>query len=136
MKLSPYLMFDGQCEAAFQFYAQCLGGKIGAMMTNGESPMADQTPPERLNAIVHASLHLGDMLLMGSDCPPDYYRTPQGSAVWFSVTDPAEAERIFSALAESGTVQMPMEQTFWAVRFGMCMDRFGTNWMISCDQAA
>ncbi len=136
MLLSPYLFFNGQCEAAFKFYEQCLGGKIVAMMTYGETPMADQTPPERLNAIVHARLTVGDMVLMGADAPPDRYEKPQGFAVSFIVAEPAEAERLFHALAANGTIVMPIEETFWAVRFGMCVDQFGILWMINCEKAA
>ena len=135
MLLSPYLFFNGQCEAAFKFYEQCLGGKIVALMTYGETPMADQTPPEQQSAIVHARLTVGDMVLMGADAPPDRYEKPQGFAVSFIVTEPAEAERLFHALAANGTIVMPIEETFWAVRFGMCVDQFGILWMINCEKA-
>jgi PhnB protein len=135
MQLSPYLFFNGQCEAAFKFYEQCLGGKIVAMMTHGETPMADQTPPERLNTIVHARLTVGDAVLMGGDAPAERYEKPQGFAVAFNTATPAEAERIFYALAANGTIVMPIEETFWAVRFGMCVDQFGILWMVSCETA-
>jgi PhnB protein len=73
---------------------------------------------------------------MGADAPPDHYKKPQGFSVTLGLTDKAEAERIFQALAESGTVQTPLQETFWAVRFGMLIDRFGIPWMINCGQAA
>lgn len=133
MKLNPYLMFNGQCEAAFKFYEQCLGGKIAAMMTYGESPMADQTPPELLNKILHVSLTVGDQELMGADSPPEYFEEPKGFSVSLNLDDVAEADRIFHALAENGTIRMPLEKTFWAERFGMLVDQFGTPWMINCD---
>ncbi len=136
MKLNPYLSFNDECEAAFKFYEQCLGGKIDAMMTFGESPMAEQTPPEKLNKIMHASLIVGNTVLMGSDAPPQFFEKPQGFSVSLIFDDVAEAERIFNALAEHGTVQMPIQETFWADRFGMLVDRFGTPWMINCDRAA
>jgi PhnB protein len=136
MKLSPYLSFNDECEVAFKFYEQCLDGKIDAMMTYGDSPMAEQTPPEKLDKIMHASLTVGDTVLMGSDAPPNYFEKPQGFSVSLVFTDPDEAERVFNALAESGTVQMPIQETFWAARFGMLVDRFGTPWMINCDLAA
>lgn len=136
MKLNPYLSFNDECEAAFKFYEQCLGGKIESMMTYGDSPMAEQTPPEKLNKIMHVSLILGDTVLMGSDAPPQMFEKPQGFSVSLLFTDPAEAERIFNALAENGTVQMPLQATFWAARFGMVVDRFGTPWMINCDLPA
>ena len=136
MKLSPYLSFNDECEVAFKFYEQCLDGKIDAMMTYGNSPMAEQTPPEKLDKIMHASLTVGDTVLMGSDALPNYFEKPQGFSVSLVLNDPDEAERVFNALAENGTVQMPIQETFWAARFGMLVDRFGTPWMINCDLAA
>jgi PhnB protein len=133
MKLNPYLSFNDECEAAFKFYEQCLGGKIDSMVTYGESPMAEQTPPEKLDKIMHASLMLGNTVLMGSDAPPQFFEKPQGFSVSLHFDDAVEAERIFNALAENGTVQMPLQETFWAARFGMVVDRFGTPWMINCD---
>ena len=136
MELSPYLSFNDECEVAFKFYEQCLDGKIDAMMTYGNSPMAEQTPPEKLDKIMHASITVGDTVMMGSDAPPNYFEKPQGFSVSLVLTDPDEAERVFNALAENGTVQMPIQETFWAARFGMLVDRFGTPWMINCDLAA
>ncbi len=134
MQLNPYLNFNGQCETAFKFYEQCLGGKIEATMTYGESPMAEQTPPEWRNKIMHASLIVGDKVLMGADSPPDRYEEPKGLSVLLGIDAPAAAERIFHALAENGMVQMPIQETFWAARFGMVVDRFGIPWMINCDR--
>lgn len=133
MKLNPYLSFNDECKAAFKFYEQCLGGKIDSMMTYGESPMAEQTPPDKLDKIMHASLIVGDSVLMGSDAPPQFMEKPQGFSVSLVFTDPEEAERIFNALAENGTVQMPIQETFWSPRFGMLIDRFGIPWMINCE---
>jgi PhnB protein len=134
MQLSTYLNFNGQCEAAFKFYEQCLGGKIQLMMTYGESPMADQVTPESRNKIMHVTLAVGDGVLMGCDAPPQQYEKPQGFFVSIAIDSPAEAERLFQALSENGTVRMPLQQTFWAARFGMLIDRFGTPWMINCGQ--
>ena len=136
MQLNPYLLFDGQCEAAFKCYEQLLGGKIVAMMRYEGSPMAQDVPPERRQKIMHARLVAGDQVLMGSDAPPDRYRPAQGFSVTLGVDEPAEAERIFAALAQNATVQAPLQQTFWAIRFGMLVDRFGTPWMINCEQTA
>ena len=136
MELNPYLNFDGRCEAAFKFYEKCLGGKIEMMMTHGQSPMADQTPADWRDKIMHVRMTVGDKVLMGSDAPPQYYQKPQGFSVSLSVTDPADAERKFNALAQNGTVQMPLQQTFWALRFGSLVDQFGIPWMINCEQAA
>lgn len=134
MQLNPYLMFDGQCEAAFKFYEACLGGRIVAMVTHAESPMAGQTPPELRDKIMHARLVVGDTLLMGSDGQPGCQEEMKGFSVTIGVEDPAEAERIFHALEEGATVRMPMQETFWAKRFGMLVDRFGTPWMVNCEQ--
>jgi PhnB protein len=135
MQLNPYLMFDGRCEAAFKFYEKVLGGKIEAMMTYGSSPMAEQTSPDWRNKIMHARMIVGDKMLMASDAPPDRYEPMKGFSVTISVDDPGEAERVFRALSDKGTVQMPIQQTFWAARFGMLVDQFGTPWMINCEQA-
>jgi len=136
MKLNAYLNFDGRCEAAFKFYEQCLGGKIVFMQTHGDSPMAEQVPVGWRSKIIHAPLNVGDAVLMGSDAPPQHYQKPQGLYVSLGVARPEEAERIFADLAENGTVQMPIQKTFWSARFGMVVDRFGIPWMVSCDQAA
>jgi PhnB protein len=137
MQLNPYLFFNGQCQAAFKFYEQCLGGKIVEMMTYGESQMAEQTPPEQLDRIMHAQLAVGDMVLMGADdCPIERFEEPKGFYVLLQFNDPEEAERIFKMLSENGTVRMTIQETFWAARFAMFVDRFGTPWMINCDRAA
>ena len=133
MSLNPYLHFSGQCETAFKFYEKALGGKIESMMTHGESPMADKVSADWRTKIMHARLNMGDGVLMGSDAPPQYYKKPQGFSVSLSLKDPAKAESIFKALSEKGAVEMPLQQTFWAKRFGMCTDQFGIPWMINCE---
>jgi PhnB protein len=135
MQLNPYLLFNGQCEAAFKFYEKVLGGKIVAMMSHEGTPAAEHVPPDWRKKIMHARLSIGDVLLMGSDAPPDRYEPMKGFSVTIGVTDPREAERIFHALAEHGTVRMPIGKTFWAERFGMLVDQFGTPWMINCESA-
>jgi PhnB protein len=136
MQLNPYLAFDGQCEAAFKFYEEQLGAKIQFMLPHGEAPVPCQLPEEWRNKIMHATLALGDQTLMGADCPPGYYQKPQGISVTLGISDPKEAERVFHALAKNGTVQTPIQKTFWALRFGMVTDRFGIPWMINCTKAA
>lgn len=136
MQLTPYLNFNGRCEEAFRFYERTLGGTIVMMQNHGDSPAAAHTPTEWHKAILHARLEVGSAVLMGSDAPGDHFKTPQGFGVSLSVPDAAEAERIFAALADGGTTQMPIGETFWAVRFGMCVDRFGTPWLINCDRPA
>jgi PhnB protein len=136
MQLDPHLSFNGDCEAAFQFYEKCLGGNITFIMPHEGSPMASQVPSAWRNKVLHATLKVGDRVLTGADVPPDKYRKPQGFSITIGVTDPAEAERVFQALSENGTVQMPLQETFWAIRFGMLVDRFGIPWMINCGKAA
>jgi PhnB protein len=131
MKLNPYLMFNGNCLEAFKFYEQCLGGTISNPFTYGESPMADQTPPEMQNHIMHLELVVDGMVLMGSDCPPDMFQEPKGFHVCLLFDDIAKAETVFHGLAENGIVQMPIQETFWAHRFGMLVDRFCTPWMVN-----
>lgn len=137
MKSTTYLFFNGQCQAAFKFYEKCLDGKIIDMMTYDDtpkdSPMAEPPSPEMRHKIMHAYLVVGDVELMGSDSPPEYFETPQGFSVSLHFQDVAEAEQIFHALAENGTVRMPLAETFWASRFGMLVDQFGIPWMINCD---
>ena len=134
MQLNPYLFFNGKCEAAFKFYAQLLGGKIIAMMTHAGTPAENQVPPEWREKIIHARMVIGDQLLMGSDAPPGHFQPPQGFSVSLMVDNTEDAERIFPTLAENGTVRMPLQKTFWAIRFGMVVDRFGIPWMINCEE--
>jgi PhnB protein len=135
MKLNPHVSFNGDCEAAFQLYERCLGGKIVVMLTYGDSPMADQAPPQMRGKIVHATLSVGNNVIYGADVPPEQYQPPKGFHLTVGLDDPNEAERIFQALSEGGTVQMPLQKTFWAVRFGVLTDRFGVSWEINCEQA-
>jgi len=134
MQLNPYLFFNGQCETAFKFYAELLGGQIIAMMTHAGTPAENQVPPEWREKIIHARMVIGDQVLMGSDAPPGHFQPPQGFSVSLMVDNAEDAERIFPTLAENGTVKMPLQKTFWAIRFGMLVDRFGIPWMINCEE--
>ncbi len=134
MNANPYLAFDGTCAEAFRTYEKILGGKLD-LMTNGDSPVADQTPPDQRGRIMHARLELaGGAVVMGSDAPPHYFTKPQGFSVSIGVTKTSEGERIFKALSEGGEVKMPFAKTFWAAGFGMCIDRFGIPWMVNCEK--
>lgn len=132
MTLHPYLTFGGDCRAAFTFYEELFDGTIEHMQTHGESPIAGKVPREWHDRILHTSLVIGDQRLMGSDAPPDRYRRPEGMSVTVNVDEPAEAELIFERLSDGGTIRMPMEETFWATRFGMVADRFRTPWIVNC----
>ncbi len=134
MQINPYLQFNGDCVAAFKFYEQCLGGTIVMMMKASDTPMAAQVPPDQQGVIVHARMMVGDKVLMGSDAMGGCYAAPAGFHVSLGIDEPAEADRVFAALAEGGTVNMPIQETFWAFRFGMLVDRFGTPWMINCEK--
>ena len=135
MQTNPYLFFKGDCEEAFRFYERVLGGRIVAMMTHEGTPTAEHTPAEWRGKIIHARMIVGDQVLMASDAPPGHQEDMKGFSINVGVDDPSEAERIFHALAEGGTVRMPIQETFWAVRFGMLVDRFGTPWMVNCEKA-
>jgi len=136
MQWNPYLGFNGNCQEAFKYYERVLGGKIIMMMTHADMPAEaqGQTPPGWKNKIMHARLVVGDQVLMGSDAPPDHFENTQGMSVALQIDDPNEAERIFAALADNGTVRMPIQPTFWATRFGMLTDRFGIPWMVNCEK--
>jgi PhnB protein len=134
MQVNPYLTFPGNCEAAFKFYAKVLHGEIAMMLTHKGTPAEGHVPSAWLEKIMHARLVVGDKVLMGSDSPPDRFEKPQGFSVTLGIDEPVEAERVFHALAEKGSVKMPIQETFWAARFGMLVDQFGIPWMINCEK--
>ena len=134
MKINTYLNFNGQCEEAFKFYEKCLDGKIEAMMAHEGTPAEEHVPPEWKKKIIHACLRTDHGVLMGSDAPPDYFEPPKGFSVALHFATPAEAEKVFYALANDGKITMPLAQTFWSVSFGMLVDKYGIPWMIHCEQ--
>jgi PhnB protein len=128
MKLHTYVNYAGNCKQAFRFYEQHLGGKITMMMTHAEQPGAQDVAPDWRDAVLHARISLGETELLGADIP---HAEPMRSAyLSLTVGSVEEAERIFGLLADGGQVFMPLEETFFAVRFAMLRDRFGANWMI------
>lgn len=132
MKIHAYLMFDGQCEAAFNRYAEVFGGQL-EMMRYADSPEDMQVPAEYQQRIMHVCLTVGDQLLMASDNLPQYpYEGIKGCSVSLQVDNVPEAERLYAALSAGGSVQMELQATFWATRFAMLTDRFGVSWMINC----
>lgn len=134
MRVNPYITFGGQCAEAFHFYAETLGGKIEFMMTHAEMPEGTPMAPGWGDKVMHAQLRVGEQDLMGSDAPPQMYERPQGFSISLQISEPAEAERVFAALSAGGTTRMPIQETFWARRFGMCTDRFGIPWMVNCEK--
>ncbi len=133
MHVNAYLSFDGRCEEAFKFYERVTGGKIVAMMTHEGTPVASHFPPEWQKKIIHARLQIGNDYLMGSDAPPNRQKPAQGFLVTLRVDTPDEAERVYNGLSEGGTVQMPLDKTFFAQKFGMFADKFGIPWMVICE---
>ena len=127
MKLHTYLNYGGNCEQAFRFYERHLGGKVLAMMTHDQQPGLKGAPSA---GILYARLRLGETDIMGSDVPPERFQPMRSAYLSLSVTSPEEAERIHALLADGGQVFMPMQETFFATRFSMIRDRFGTSWMI------
>jgi len=128
MKMNTYVNFAGTCVEAFRYYEKHLGGKVGMMMTHGQAPDQSRVNPEWKDAVLHARISLGGTELQGADIPN---AQPMRSAyLTLGVDSELEAERIFSSLSDGGQVLMPMEETFFASRFGQVRDRFGINWMI------
>jgi PhnB protein len=128
MKMNTYVNFAGTCAEAFRFYEKHLGGKIGMMMTHGQAPDQSKVNQDWKDAVLHARISIGGTELMGADIPT---AQPMRSAyLSLGVDSDSEAERIFSALSDGGRVLMPMQETFFATRFGQAQDRFGINWMI------
>jgi PhnB protein len=134
MKINPYLNFNGNCAEAFQFYAKVLGAKDLRIMTFADAPPGMPVSPESKNQVMHARFTVGGDTIMGSDAPGGRYNKPQGYAVSIGVETPEDAERIFAALSEGGNVGMPIAETFFAKRWGMVTDRFGTPWMVLCEK--
>ena len=130
MKLLTYLNYGGNCEQAFRFYEQHLGGEITAMMTHGQMPGPSNMPPELKNTILHARMNIGGTELLGSDVPPDRFQPMRSVYLSLSLDSSSEAERVYGLLSEGGQIFMPMEETFFAFRFAMLRDKFGTSWMI------
>ena len=130
MKLHTYLNYGGNCAEAFRFYEKNLGGKINAMMRYDDQPDPKNVPPGTEKFVLYANMALGETELMGSDVPPDRFQPMRSVYLSLGVDSSAEAERIHALLAEGGEVFMPMGETFFAFRFSMLRDRFGTSWMI------
>jgi len=133
MEISPYLSFNGQCETAFRFYAECLGGQVGAIFRYAGSPMANDVRADWQDKVMHGSLTVGPLVLLGADIAPDRYEAPKGFSLSIQLESATDAERIFHQLETSGNVAVPLAKTFWAERFGVVVDRFGITWLINCE---
>ena len=130
MKLNTYLNYGGKCAEAFWFYEQHLGAQVGMIMKYGDAPDAGKVLPGMTDFVLHAQITIGDAVIMASDVPVDRWKPMRSAYLSLSVASDAEAERLFTLLADGGEVFMPMQETFFASRFAQLRDRFGTSWMI------
>ena len=133
MALNPVLNFNGDAKEAFEFYAATFCGEIAFMMNWGTSPMAAQVPSVWHDKILIGRIVIAGRELVGGDAPPGGYHKPQGISLQYEPENIDAAQRIFAALADGGTVTLPLQQTFWSPGFGMVTDRFGIPWEISCE---
>ena len=136
MRASINLSFNGNCAEAIRFYERHLAGRILFELTWGNSPMAKDAPPTWGDKICHATFVAGDTTFHGVDVLPGTYESPRGFTIVLGIDDIDEANRLFRALGEDGEVHMPLQETFWARRYGKVVDRFGVGWEISCDRRA
>ena len=142
MQVQSYLMFNGRCEEAIEFYKKALGAKVEMMLRFSENPDLQSGKattgcmPSDLNKIMHSSIRIGDTAIMASDgweqTPPEF----KGFSLTLNAKDEAEAKRLFNALAEGGQVHQPLIETFFSPCFGVVADKFGLGWMVVVEQAA
>jgi PhnB protein len=130
MQVQPYLFFDGRCEEAVEFYRSALGAEVEMLMRFKDSPEPEHTPQGAADKVMHTSFRIGESTIMASDGRCQGQPSFQGFSLSLPVADEAEAERLFTALADGGQVQMPLAKTFFSPRFGMVADRFGVSWMV------
>ena len=138
MQIQPYLFFNGRCEEAIEFYRKALGAEVEMMMRFKENP--DPMPPSMLapgfeNKVMHASIRIGDAVIMASDGMAAGETSFKGFSLSIDAPDAAGVDRLFTALAEGGSVTMPAGKTFWSPWFGMVTDRFGVGWMVGVNAA-
>lgn len=134
MRLNTYLNYGGNCAEAFKFYEEHLGGKIGMMMKHGDMPDPSMVIPSMEDAVLHATITIGEELIMASDVPPDRWKPMRSAYLALSLASDADAERLFALLADGGEVFMPLQETFFASRFAQLRDKFGTSWMLIHDR--
>lgn len=131
MKTNLHMGFTGKCDEAFSFYEKVFGTKRLMTMKYGDAPAGTPVPPETKDLVMHTSLPVGSITLMGADAPPGKGKPMGGFEISIEDSDKAAVKRIFDALSEGGSVFMPLQQTFWSPLFGMCTDKFGVGWMVS-----
>jgi PhnB protein len=130
MQVKPYLFFEGRCEEALGFYRKAIGAEVTMLMHYKDSPDPEGYRPEAGDKVMHAEVRIGDTTLMASDGRCEGRPAFQGFSLSLTVSDDAEAERLFAALADGGLAQMPLSKTFFSSSFGMVADRFGVSWMV------
>lgn len=134
LELEPYLGFNGDCEEALNFYARVFGGEVTQISRFGDAPPGQmELPPDWSDKVMHANLKAPMLKFMGSDRPPSHQAAGGPSRITMSLggDDVDEATRVFNALAEGGTVTMPLQKTFWGANFGMLTDKYGIDWMVN-----
>lgn len=132
--ITPYISFKGNCEEAINFYKDKLGAELLFMQRYGDSPMAGKGPDDK---VMHCTLKIGDSHVMACDNVFEHQNpTTVGNNVTLALgtKDVPEAETLFEKMSDGATIVMPIQETFWAERFGMLTDKFGINWMINCDK--
>lgn len=132
MHVQPYLFFHGRADEAIAFYQHAVGAELGALMRYEEAPGPSPVPDGWLDKVMHASLRIGETEVLLSDGRGEHNTAFNGFSLHLTLRSVVAAEQAFAALAEEGRVEMPLEKTFWAQRFGMLTDRFGVGWMVSC----
>ena len=130
MQVQPYLMFDGRCEEALEFYRQALGARVEALLRFKDSPDPQMCAAAPAEKVMHSCFRIGDTAVMASDGQCQGKASFQGFSLAITADDDADAKRRFDALVDGGQVQMPLGKTFFASSFGMVADRFGVSWMI------
>jgi PhnB protein len=130
MQLHTYLNYGGNCEQAFRFYEQHLGGKITMLMRHGEQPTPGQVPPGWEGKVLHAHMEIAGTVLLGADIPADRFQPMRSAYLTLTFDSIEEAERMYALFSDGGEIFMKMEETFFAHRFAMLRDRFGTSWML------
>lgn len=130
MKTNVHLGFQGKCDEAFGFYEKVFGTKRQMTMKYSDAPAGMPVPPDAKDLVMHTSMPVGSIILMGADAPPGRGKPMGGFEISIEDPDQATLKRLFDALSEGGSVFMPLQKTFWSPLFGMCTDKFGVSWMV------
>jgi PhnB protein len=134
MQIQPYLFFDGRCEEAIEFYRKAISAEVSMLMRFKDAPEQGMVQPGSENKVMHASLRIGDSMVLASDGRCMGQPNFQGFALSITAANAAEAEKLFAALGDGGQVQMPLAKTFFSTAFGMLADRFGVSWMVYVEE--